>query len=562
MAYCSSYYLYQRYEKRGDQDWIPSYPNVYSIDGEGSKPLRARQMYDTDCGWIPDTEVQYRTLSGTPYCSGETGYDKYVNETYQVSYDGGITWSTTGNADVLVERNSPDCGYVPPIEPIYRWAVITPISGDSSTYICDECPIEPIYRWTVITPSSDPSTYVCDECQITPIYRWENSGTTCVACDKYNRAIQQVSYDSGATWTTVDPPVYSATTLVEADSYDCGYRTRTITSAEYCNMLDKCVDVYSQVSRDYGSTWETTATTTTVIEAGSSDCIPYQHEYFTVEAVDDMTFRFSGQGQQYYFSKDSGETWESKYDSINSNIGINAGDSVLFKASMQATTAGSWVGITRIVASGRYKVRGNINSLLYGTNYYPFDDEGWKNVAYSKYQFAYLFYGQTNLVDAEKLCIPGNIVGFGSCLSMFSGCTSLEKAPLILPATTFSGGTYCYSHMFSDCISLTTAPKLPATNLSGASYCYEGMFSGCTSLTTAPVLSASTLVTSCYNTMFSGCSSLNYIKCLATTGFNAYTCLTNWVSGVASSGTFVKDANTTWNRGNSGIPSNWTVQNA
>lgn len=66
MAYCSSYYLYQRYEKRGDQDWIPSYPNVYSIDGEGSKPLRARQMYDTDCGWIPDTEPIYRWINVTP----------------------------------------------------------------------------------------------------------------------------------------------------------------------------------------------------------------------------------------------------------------------------------------------------------------------------------------------------------------------------------------------------------------------------------------------------------------------------------------------------------------
>uniref|UniRef100_UPI0025E1B514 hypothetical protein n=1 Tax=uncultured Methanobrevibacter sp. TaxID=253161 RepID=UPI0025E1B514 len=185
MAYCSSYYLYQRYEKRGNQNWLPSYPNVYSIDGEGSQPLRARQMYDTDCGWIPDTEVQYRTVSGTPYCSGETGYDKYVYETYQVSYDGGITWSTTGTADVLVERNSPDCGYIPPT-PIYRWAQITPISGDSSTYVCDDCPVEPIYRWTTITPTSNPDTYICDDCPLTNIKlsaNYSDSTTYTVECN-------------------------------------------------------------------------------------------------------------------------------------------------------------------------------------------------------------------------------------------------------------------------------------------------------------------------------------------------------------------------------------------
>ena len=172
MAYCSSYYLYQRYEKRGNQNWLPSYPNVYSIDGEGSQPLRARQMYDTDCGWIPDTEVQYRTVSGTPYCSGETGYDKYVYETYQVSYDGGITWSTTGTADVLVERNSPDCGYIPPT-PIYRWAQITPISGDSSTYVCDDCPLTNI---KLSANYSDSTTYTVECNSSTTLSRTEVTG--------------------------------------------------------------------------------------------------------------------------------------------------------------------------------------------------------------------------------------------------------------------------------------------------------------------------------------------------------------------------------------------------
>ena len=88
------------------------------------------------------------------------------------------------------------------------------------------------------------------------------------------------------------------------------------------------------------------------------------------------------------------------------------------------------------------------------------------------------------------------------------------------------------------------------------------MFSGCSSLTTAPELSATTLVNNCYRYMFNGCSKLNYIKALfTTTPSSSYT--SNWVSGVASSGTFVKNKNATWNvTGTSGIPSGWTVQTA
>jgi hypothetical protein len=58
------------------------------------------------------------------------------------------------------------------------------------------------------------------------------------------------------------------------------------------------------------------------------------------------------------------------------------------------------------------------------------------------------------------------------------------------------------------------------------------------------------------------CYSLNSIKCLAT-NISASDCTTNWVEGVASSGTFIKAANMSgWTTGNSGIPSGWTVQNA
>jgi hypothetical protein len=113
---------------------------------------------------------------------------------------------------------------------------------------------------------------------------------------------------------------------------------------------------------------------------------------------------------------------------------------------------------------------------------------------------------------------------------MFHGCNNLVNIPLILPATELS--TYCYAYMFSNCTSLTEAPELPAT----------------------------TLASRCYQYMFRNCSKLNKITMLAT-NISATGCLTNWVSGVASSGTFVKNSNmTTLPRGNNGIPSGWTVQ--
>lgn len=83
------------------------------------------------------------------------------------------------------------------------------------------------------------------------------------------------------------------------------------------------------------------------------------------------------------------------------------------------------------------------------------------------------------------------------------------------------------------------------------------MFNGCTRITEAPELPAVTLVGHCYETMFYGCSSLNYIKCLAINGIDAYDSTTDWVNGVASRGTFVKDENATWPVGNNGIPLEW-----
>ena len=166
-----------------------------------------------------------------------------------------------------------------------------------------------------------------------------------------------------------------------------------------------------------------------------------------------------------------------------------------------------------------------------------------------------MFDGCTSLTSAPEL--PATTLASSCYGSMFYGCTKLVNAPT-LPATTLASS--CYYEMFRGCTSLTTAPELPVTTL--ADSCYEGMFRGCTSLTSAPELPATILAYSCYYNMFNGCSLLNYIKCLAT-NISATLCLSDWVDGVASNGTFVKNANMeSWTTGISGIPNGWTVQGA
>ena len=171
------------------------------------------------------------------------------------------------------------------------------------------------------------------------------------------------------------------------------------------------------------------------------------------------------------------------------------------------------------------------------------------------YCYYVMFNGCTGLTISPEL--PATTLANYCYQNMFSNCTSLTIAQE-LPATTLATG--CYASMFYECTSLTTAPELPATTLVNS--CYSSMFQGCTGLTTAPELPAITLATSCYASMFYNCTNLSYIKAMfTTTPSSNYT--TNWVSGVASAGTFVKNANAAWTTtGVNGIPTGWTVETA
>lgn len=229
---------------------------------------------------------------------------------------------------------------------------------------------------------------------------------------------------------------------------------------------------------------------------------------------------------------------------------------------------------------GMSKVGGNIMSLIYGRN---FTGQEITFPSSSTYNLSYLFGDENSkLIDSSKLLLPAITLKRGCYEAMFSSCSLLTTTPA-LPATTLAQSCYadmffgcdsltttpalpattlarsCYNGMFASCDSLTTAPILPATTL--ADYCYQYMFRGCTSLTSAPSLPATALTDYCYNNMFRECTLLNEVTCYATSGINENSSTTNWLSGVASTGTFTKAAGSTWPTGTSGIPSGWTVVN-
>ena len=566
----NSYYLYQQYEKRGNQDWLPSYPNIFSVDGDGTMPL------------------------------------------------------------VMKKENDPDCGYTGDTQPIYRWYPL-PITTD---YICDECPAVQ-YRWENISITED---YVC------------------VGTDKYYKQKRQYSYDSGTTWYDVTPPETQTGSLYQTGSTDCGYvppiepQYRTTSGTPYCEGYDKYVDIYSQVSYDGGSTWSTTATTPTLVEAYSQDCgyvPPSTGTYLTFEAIDSGKFKLSGNSVSY--SLDSGSTWSTLAANTNSPS-VSAGSKIMWKGNLTPSASSSPYGVGTFVSTGRFQVEGNPMSLLYGDNFI-----GQINLTGKDSAFRNLFSGCTGLTSAENLELPAMTLAvycyrnmFINCTSlasaptlpattltngcycfMFSGCTSLTSAPTLpattlapdcyegmfshtsltsapaLPATTLASACYygmfdstplttapvlpataltsdCYNDMFKNCTSLTTAPELPATTLADSCYCnmfsgctslatapvlpattladscYMKMFYGCTSLTTSPRLPAYTLTDNCYYHMFYGCSSLNKVTCLAIDR-SATSCTTLWLSGVSSSGTFYKAGAAEWGRGSSGIPTNWSI---
>lgn len=591
MGQYSSYYLYQKYEKRGDQPFVPVYPAVYSVDGDGTREPVVKNENDYQCGWTGETGTLYRWVDlpiDTDYVCDEcpepiyrwvetTGYmcngvTKFNREVKQVSYDEGISWHDTADyraGSTIIEQKSADCGYAE------RWV-------ETGEYRCE---------YTADTPDAQ--------------YRWVNmpieTDYECVDTSKYYKQKYQVSTDSGVTWSDVVPAQYRVGDLYEASSLDCGaeatyrwYRL-PINEGYVCSGTSKYYKEVYQVSTDSGSTWNDVVPaqyrTGDLNETDSLDCgsmVDFSREYLTIVPLEPAVITYYTaiyeERRPISYSLDGGSTWiEGTTDSSGTVITANTGQKVMFKGNL--LTQDEYMQYVGDFKTNGYRcnVQGNVMSLLYGDNFI-----GQTNL-YST-EFMWLF-EDTQIVNAHNLilpataltekcyygmfandglwgersletapALPATTLAKGCYCNMFEGCYNLVEVPSILPATTLTES--CYDGMFTGCRSLKTTPQLPATTL--ANYCYKGMFHGCSSLTTAPELPAATLTEDCYRDMFGGCTKLNYIKCLAT-DISAEECTAAWVVNVATTGTFVKAANMSgWaqDHGGSAIPYGWTIENA
>ncbi len=289
-------------------------------------------------------------------------------------------------------------------------------------------------------------------------------------------------------------------------------------------------------------------------------------DYFWSKALADGTFTLkigSGVGTNRItsisYSLDDGRTWVTTQNVNSTAVTITTptvltGNKVLWKGeAVGMAYSYSNNNYSTFTGSAEYEIGGNISSLLYGDNMLAQQ----YNAFTTDCTFFGLFQSNARLKSAGDLVLPTKrITTSRSYQQMFYQCSNLTTPPKIL-LETFTG-QYVMGSMFNACSNLETAPNLVVNSCTRE--CCRGMFYGCAKITRGIDLLALTLAQSCYYEMYRGCSSLTYIKMMAT-DISASSALNNWVYGVDSAGTFVKNANAQWTlpTGASGIPTNFTV---
>ena len=344
-------------------------------------------------------------------------------------------------------------------------------------------------------------------------YEWDSS-----------TVIESCEYDAGA--IVYEPLIYCDGTAV---TITCATEGATIyyrlnQEGEYSAYTESFSITADTIVQAYAKLGEDTSeiVTETCVYSEVHD---YALDYLTLRVKSGGTISWNSVGGasvkpiQYSINGSNWSILTPPQTGTSASINVLDGDVVRFKSSYSsyATSNTNYMGFSG--GTAMFDVEGNIMSLVYGDN----------------------FVGNTALTGTYNFC------------SLFKQTNVLSAENLILPTTELT--PYCYRALLANSPTLAVAPELPATVL--AEGCYRYMLQD-SSITTAPDLLAQVLVYDCYEGMFDDCHNLNYIKCLAK-DISASASTLGWVQAVASSGTFVKDANTDWTRGTSGIPTRWVV---
>ena len=251
------------------------------------------------------------------------------------------------------------------------------------------------------------------------------------------------------------------------------------------------------------------------------------------------------------WSKD-GRTWnhtDNTSEAVTIDVQVASGEKVYWRGSGRRMATGYPDGrFSKFSSTCQFDLSGDIRSILY------LDDFSVTTTT-QQYCFTGLFYG-ASVIDASNLRLA--LTGDSAYMMCFRGCTQLVHAPSLM-----EGGAimhWQFHTTYQGCNRLVTGTDIQATSVASAGCYYT--YRGCTSLMKAPDISSVISVEKQgFYAMFYDCSSLNYVKCLASsfykddTASNAATYV--WLSGVASTGTFIQSSGVTWPRGASGIPTGW-----
>ena len=224
---CSGTTKYAKEQKQQSTDNGATWTNVSPAE------YRTGTLIETnspDCGYEPVIEYRWVTVQGDYVCSGTTKYNK---EKQQYRVDGGAWIDTdplqTRRGSTVIEYNSQDCGYIPPQYRWYQAPASDYICSGTSKYYKEYYQVsnDGGVTWTNVSPTQTRTgalieTQSVDCGYVPPQYRWrDTTATTCSNYDKCFVARQQVSYDGGQTWQNTSTTGIGTT--IEVNSYDCGY---------------------------------------------------------------------------------------------------------------------------------------------------------------------------------------------------------------------------------------------------------------------------------------------------------------------------------------------------
>ena len=456
LTVCEGFNKYYKYKEQkrpsgSSATWVDVVPSVYSTDGYGTQTKVLAESASTDCGYVPEIEPQYRWVNLNPsaqyYCSGTT---KYYKQQRQISMDSGTTWTNMSPAEYRMgasaETNSSDCGGG--FEPIYKWVNITPVSGDASTYICDECeePPTPVFDGKFFATYNDSTTYsaACDSnTELT-------SATTKAHTTSYTA---MTSAEIGSCVTTIDEKAF----------YRC-YSLSSVTIPNSVTTID---------NRAFQDCTSLTSVTIPNSITTFGDYVFYDCTSLTSVTISNGVTSIGNNAFRYCTSLET----VTIPNSVTS-IGYEAFDNC---SGLTSVTIGS--GVTSI-GMGAFGSCASLTSIDIPSGVTTISD------------FAFFY-----CASLTSIGIPSGVTSIGE--SAFYNCSGLTSIDIPNSVTSIGNSA------FQDCTSITSV-TIPNSVTSIGTYAFHT----CTSLTSVTIGNG---VTSIGNYAFSTCTSLTSVTIEATT---------------------------------------------